>query len=318
MKKKHVFIDSNIWLSLYHFSKNDLESFNEIKSIIGKDVVLYITNQVKNEVFRNRENKIKSSFDSFEKFEIQFPNFCRCHERYESFNKKYEELKKEHNEWIKEIKEEILSNTLTADILINELFEKAITLHDEEVINDAVLRYRMGNPPGKDNSYGDAINWESLLKFLPDKSNLYFISDDKDFKSAIDPDALNPFLLEEWKNKKHGTICFYNNLASFFKQHMKEVNLNDENNKNELIQGLLNSPNFATTHSLIEKLKAYDSFTELQIKNLCHAFLVNSQIEWIKNDNDIYSFYIRIIGNDEEKADLSTLVENKYEELKKI
>ena len=316
MKKKHLFIDSNIWLSLYHFSKNDLEAFEAIKSIIGTDVVLYLTKQVKNEVTRNREYKIRSSFESFEKFDIQFPNFCRCHSRFEEFNKKYEELKKEHQEWVKEIKEEIVSQTLAADLLIEELFNCSEFLNDEEVISDAILRYRTGNPPGKDSSYGDAINWESLLKFLPDKCDLYFISDDRDFKSVIDQEAFNPFLAQEWKSKKQGVIHFYSNLASFFNEHIKDIKLNDEFDKNELIQGLIKSPNFATTHSLIDRLKTYDGFSESQIRNLCFAFLTNSQVEWIKDDDDVYSFFKKIVSKSGDGEDLSTMVENKYEELK--
>ena len=318
MKKKHLFIDSNIWLSLYHFSKNDLDAFKGIKDIIGKNVILYITQQIKNEIARNREFKIKSSFESFEKLDIQFPNFCRCHDKYEGFFKKYEEIKKEHSEWVKEIKIEIANNTLAADLLIEDLFNSSILLNDSEVINDAILRYRTGNPPGKNNSYGDAINWEALLKFIPDESDLYFISDDKDFKSIIEQESFNPFLAQEWNNKKHGIVHFYNNLASFFNDHVKEIKLNDEDDKNELIQGLTKSPNFATTHSLVDKLKMYNEFSELQIRNLCFAFLTNNQIEWIKNDDDIYSFYKRIVSGSEKESDLSELIEIRYNELKDL
>ena len=60
----------------------------------------------------------------------------------------------------------------------------------------------MGNPPGKDNKYGDAVNWECLLDNVPNGEDLYFISADKDYRSLIHHENMNPFLIKEWKIKK--------------------------------------------------------------------------------------------------------------------
>ena len=35
---KNLFIDANIWLSLYHFTSDDLEQFGKLKSLIGTDL----------------------------------------------------------------------------------------------------------------------------------------------------------------------------------------------------------------------------------------------------------------------------------------
>ena len=38
---KNLFIDSNIWLSLYHFTSDDLTQFEKLKDFLDKDIKLY-------------------------------------------------------------------------------------------------------------------------------------------------------------------------------------------------------------------------------------------------------------------------------------
>ena len=40
---KNLFIDSNVWLSLYHFTNDDLAQFGKLKEILGQDKILYRT-----------------------------------------------------------------------------------------------------------------------------------------------------------------------------------------------------------------------------------------------------------------------------------
>ena len=83
---KNVFIDSNIWLSLYHYTSDDLEKFCQLRELLGSDVNLYITEQVKDEVYRNREIKIKDAFNRFSFSKTQYPTFCRNYEEYNTFD----------------------------------------------------------------------------------------------------------------------------------------------------------------------------------------------------------------------------------------
>lgn len=48
------------------------------------------------------------------------------------------------------------------DTVIKELIEKAGIIECDDYVTPAYNGYRIGNPPGKDNKYGDAINWELL------------------------------------------------------------------------------------------------------------------------------------------------------------
>ena len=55
----HAFIDTNILLSFYHLSNDDLEELKKLAVLIQqKSVTLYLTDQIAAEFARNREVKI--------------------------------------------------------------------------------------------------------------------------------------------------------------------------------------------------------------------------------------------------------------------
>ncbi|MDD6413008.1 MAG: PIN domain-containing protein [Blautia sp.] len=55
---KNLFIDTNIWLSLYHFTNDDLNQFNKLKDMLDAEIRLFVPRQVKDEITRNREAKL--------------------------------------------------------------------------------------------------------------------------------------------------------------------------------------------------------------------------------------------------------------------
>lgn len=166
---KNLFIDANIWLSLFHYTSDDLEQFSKLKKLLGHDIRLFVPEQIYNEVYRNRENKIKDALDKFEKFDLSFPVFFKNYEEYDEFHQKYGELKGKHKEWLKKVKQDIADQTSPADIVLKDFFENIDLLQTTpEIVQRGVLRYNIGNPPGKDKKYGDAINWETLLESVPE------------------------------------------------------------------------------------------------------------------------------------------------------
>ena len=74
---KNLFIDTNIWLSLYHFTNDDLNQFNKLKDLLDDEVRLFVPRQVKDEITRNRESKLKDALSSFEIKDIKYPAFCK-------------------------------------------------------------------------------------------------------------------------------------------------------------------------------------------------------------------------------------------------
>lgn len=55
---KNLFIDSNIWLSLYHFTNDDLVQFGKLKELNGTDIKLFVPQQVYDEVKAIPHNEV--------------------------------------------------------------------------------------------------------------------------------------------------------------------------------------------------------------------------------------------------------------------
>ena len=302
---KNLFIDSNIWLSLYHFTNDDLVQFQKLKSLLTNDICLLIPTQIKKEVIRNRDQKIKDMLSSFEKFELKFPTFAKSYEKYEDIYKKFSELKSIHSEWIKDIKKDIENESLPADDVIRDFFNITEELEcDKEIMMLAEQRYKSGNPPGKDNKFGDAINWECLLKNIPHGQDIFIISADVDYTSVLDKNNFNFFLKKEWEMKKNAKVIFYKSLSAFLKDYFEDIKLKTEQEKDELIYALYASGNFATTHAIIQALSKYSDWTMAQKRDLIDALSTNSQVLWIIGDDDVHNFYSKLIEDMNPKNDL--------------
>ena len=65
----------------------------------------------------------------------------------------------------------------------------------------------------------------------------------------------------------------------------------------ELIVKLQNSPNFATTKSLLRELSKNTCWTDHQVNELCEAAISNTQVSWIMEDGPVWEFYNRLLKN---------------------
>ena len=303
----NLFIDTNIFLSFFHLSNDDLEEIHKLTILLEKgNVKLWLTKQVKDEFFRNRENKI---FDAVKKLneqksKPQFPQICKDYDEYPILRGLQKEFDQKLAILIKKVNEDILARTLKADEKIAELFSKAnlIATTDKLVFN-ARLRMNVGNPPGKNGSLGDAINWEALLESVPLSEKMYLIADDKDYFSVLDENKLKDFLNDEWVEKKKSEIVFYRRLSQFFKEHYPEIKLASELEKELAIRSLAESGAFATTHSAIARLNKYTEFSKTQANEIAQIAISNSQISWILCDSDVYEFYMPFFTNHEKIID---------------
>ncbi len=303
---KNLFIDSNIWLSLYHFTNDDLLQFSKLKDLIGKDIQLFIPQQVHDEVQRNRESKIKDAFKTFEVKPLQFPAFCKAYSEFQAFSTDYADILMRYKNWRAKINTDVQNQCLPADSTIQDFFNLSGLIECDSVVDKAYTRYRIGNPPGKDNKYGDAINWECLLNSVPNDEDLYFISSDKDYRSEISNSMFSPFLQNEWKQKKNSNILFYTNLVPFLNEHFKDIQLRTEQEKQELITKLNSSYSFESTHGIIAMLNKHSGWTETQIEDICLAAQNNNQVGWILSDMDVLDFYSQLLS----KVDYNSLPES--------
>jgi predicted nucleic acid-binding protein len=289
----NLFIDTNIFLSFYHLTSEDLEELRKLAVLLDqKKVSLYITDQVCAEFARNRESKISDAIKRLadQRLNLQFPQLCKDYPEYSELRdlqKKYESV---HSALLEKVDRDVAEHTLKADKTIQELFEKAKVLKTSaELIEKARIRIQIGNPPGKDGSLGDAISWEALLENGPEE-DLFFVTDDRDYVSVLNESMFKEFLFDEWKGRKKSDLILYRRRSSFFKDKFPDIKLATELEKELLIRDLANSANFAQTHSVISRLSKFTEFTTPQVNEIAQAAISNNQIRWIIEDADVEAF----------------------------
>jgi hypothetical protein len=278
----HFFIDTNVLLSFYAFTQDDLTRLERLADEVdaGRFVVL-TTEHVRNEFSRNRDNKIAETL-----------------KRFQEMSRAYSKL---HGQLLKRLTQDARDRALKADQLIERFFEGATTLKiTPEVVAKARLRGELNNPPGKSGSIGDAVNWELLLDYNPD-DRLFFVTDDGDFYSALDHDQPLEFLTSEWARVVGAPIGFVHRLSELPEEVPHEVLpvedvIDDE--RDELVSALIESPNFSVTHRLIFFLRRFPSFTARQVRGLVAA-LDNTQVGWISEDDDVFDFYTWLMDSHE-------------------
>lgn len=308
----NIFIDTNVLLSFYHLSSDDLEELKKLIVLLQqKLVVLWLPEQTKIEFSRNRANKIADALRKLQeqRLNMQFPQLAKEYDEYAKLRKSLKESDEIYNKLLNNIRDDVENQNLKADHIIQELFSLAkIITTTKDIVEKARFRYDIGNPPGKNNSLGDAINWESLLFMVPDRTDLYFISGDKDYFSPLDENLFEPYLFSEWENTKNSKIVYYKRLSSFFKEKFPEIKLASELEKDLLIKELNESPNFAYTHQVIARLRSYSEFNPSQINEIVRASLLNTQVRWIMDDEDVNLFLKQIAKDYETKMNSDYLI----------
>ncbi len=129
---------------------------------------------------------------------------------------------------------------------------------------------------------------KKVYKMMADKRIKYFAPADytndseldKLVKAIIDRTASNEKLMSiHYQNKKEQTKQYSN------------IDNPENKEKEKLIMDLENSNSFARTHSIISRLKAYNSWTNKEKLWLKQIAENNQQVSFIKNDEDIVTFY---------------------------
>jgi len=309
----NISIDTNILLDFYHLTN---ESLDELRNILVLNklgaVSITLSEQIKDEFFRNREVKIDDALKRFkeEKLNNQIPQMVKDFGEFTDFQKTLKDYQLNKDKIIQKIEENVKNQSLKADEIIRQLFEKAIWVDvSEAILSRAKIRYDRGNPPGKNNSYGDAIVWETLLQSINEGEDLHFITDDKDYYSPITSNEANQFLKQEWTAKKKSQLLIYKRpsqfMASNFKDAIKAIELEQE----YLVNQLFESGAFATTHSVIASLNKYDHFSKSSVAKIVESYTENSQVYWISEDEDVQMFLRKFVANHSKDIDADKLKE---------
>ena len=288
----HVFVDANIFLSFFRYTENELDALRQVFASHEDGVVtVYLTQQVQDEVHRNREKMLKRVMTDFQTgIGIKTPNFVQNYPEAQLLKK----MTKTHKQLLEKIEIDIRKKDLLADRLLKDIFASGRVLpRDSDTDEMAIQRMRIGNPPGKKGSIGDAINWLTLLKGVPCKEDIHIISEDGDFFSLFDKESPNPFLSNEWTDKKSSILYVHRGLNPFMKKHFDGTDF-ALGIKAKLIERLKYSPSFATTHDIVTELEDCSYYSLIEVLQVLDAVVQNDQVHWIVTDSDVSDFLIRI------------------------
>ena len=303
----HLFIDTNIFLSFYHLSNDDLEELKKLAVLVSqKTVTLYVTDQVVAEFTRNREAKIADAVKRLkdQQLNLHFPQMCKDYAEYQKLRDLQKQFDQAHSQLLTKLQTDVTSKKLRADEIIEQLFGAATKLEtDSDAVVKARLRVDIGNPPGKNGSLGDALNWELLLKAVPVGMPIYFVTEDRDYTSALDETKFKDFLLQEWSKTKAEEVHFFKRLSSFFKEKFPDIKLASELEKDLAIKQFVSSPNFAFTHTYVAKLAKFSDFTLSQASTILAAPLANNQVGWIATDPDVQEFLESVLAQHKDKLE---------------
>jgi len=107
---------------------------------------------------------------------------------------------------------------------------------------------------------------------------LYFISDDKDFFSEINPDFFNSYLLSEWKENKHSNLFYYRRISEFFKDKFPKIKIASEYEKEINIKELGNRGSFAGARQTLRRIYKYEEFSSQQVNDFLESVMGNNQV----------------------------------------
>lgn len=295
----HLFVDTNIFLSFYRFTKDDIDQLEKLEGLIGNGTLkLYVSRQLKDEFERNRDKELAASLDKFAAKGIpDIPRFMMSMAGIQDYRTALEQFNKAKNDLTQQAIKCAGDRTLAVDELVDKLMSKAGIIEvSQNIVTAARLRRDIGNPPGKSSSLGDQINWEFLIEAVENGVDLHIVAGDGDFQSSLAKGDPHRFLVDEWKSRKGGTLHLHRELKPFLNAQFEIIQLQIDNEKNAAIDLLIESGSFAMTHHAISKLWSFaDNFTASDAERLVKGGLENAQIKWIATDGDVQRFYTYIL-----------------------
>lgn len=295
----NLFIDTNVFLSFYEYSSEDLNKLEELAVYIkNENVRLHLPEQTKNEFVRGRDRTVNRVMNDLKKtkFMSRFPRLCMDYDEYDSLRKYLHKCRKKYELLMEALERDVSDRNLKADNLISYVFALSTpTTTTDNIIAAARIRTDLGNPPGKPRSVGDAVIWETLLDSVPPQEEFCLISYDKDFQSSYNPNVLHPFLESEWAEKKGVKPRLFTTLVQASKFLDIRILSTQFQAKEDAIRRFTYSGSFRDTHQNIRDLKDLDgNFTQRQFNRLLMAFPRNNQIGWILMDNDVAQFFWKL------------------------
>lgn len=240
----NLFIDANIYLNYFRMSSENTDSLSVLLKILKtkKNLCLLLPEQTMQEYSRNRSNIVNETKIALKKqknFKPILPPIVRNWSEAKKIKKLFKEVNSYYKKIIKRHDKELKNEDSKVDKIISEIFDKATKiLEEKDIIDRAFYRMLKGNPPGKKDSYGDAIIWESILNKLINE-NLAIVTNDGDWLEKYDKENLNRFLCKEWQKKTKKRIKVYSSLGKFINDFEKKPTIKKETIEREEKLGIM-------------------------------------------------------------------------------
>lgn len=201
-----LYIDTNIFLGFYNSNKPEFKKL--LDSIIEVKDKIFFTEQIRDEIDRNKLNVFKISLDNYVKqvsiTETILPehlnkvNSSKLMHWNASRKKLETQIKDSNNELFQILNDTLLNVSSSKDDVskaFSLLYNNAVKPTDED-LKKARFRKEIGNPPGKNNDpLGDQLSWEMLLNISQKIQTLWIVTKDLDYYTENDKFLyLNPIL----------------------------------------------------------------------------------------------------------------------------
>ena len=298
----NIFIDTNIFHDFYRIASEDIEELKKLVNEVASDnIILWLPEQVKYEFYTNREsvlkNDVNKTLKALQDYKPQYPNILKHAPQFNEIKDKFENYKAPLVELICDLEGKMANRELAADLLIENLFEKATPIEiTTEIHDEAKRRVELGRPPIKSSTnIRDGVNWESL-KASDIDGRLFMITGDTDYYCPLYKKEGHNVLIREWGESKSTELVFYQSLNEFFREHLGYINLREEEAKAQSVEFFVKSASFEQTHFAVDQLGEFSSLDAMQTTAVLSAALENSQIRSILLDDDVFMFYESILG----------------------
>jgi PIN domain len=230
---KVVFIDANQYLYLYKITKGKLF----LAPLQEHQEYLFVTEQIVQEVERNKlqvaADFLAMQFEQLKVRSFDVPDHLldisgeletKLREQLREIGDKIKETNKQLMNAAVETLRQISQSTDRVSNALEKIFKRAVTPTPKE-LQKARERKEKGNPPGKnENPLGDQLTWEQIISHCQQWSQLWIITDDRDYGTLDNSELLlNPFLYNELlqQNPKLEIHCFKKLLAGL--QHFTKT-----------------------------------------------------------------------------------------------
>lgn len=211
-----IFIDTNIFLDFYRIRRTDV-SMKYLEEIVKHKDIIITSSQVEMEYKKNRQSAILESITEVTKkgnINLSVPAILSDSQALKMMKKAKQDIDDQQRKLKLQI-ERILKNPNQNDQVfkcLQKVFsnKSIINLNRENKLRFAIRnlakkRFLLGYPPRKkdDNSIGDAVNWEWIIKCAElTGKHIIIVTRDTDFGAISESESyLNDWLRQEFKQR---------------------------------------------------------------------------------------------------------------------